>query len=329
MRLLLFLVACSLTAAEPWSGTVPASPTARDDHAVIVASDGTPLELTVHYPASGDGPWPVVVFSHGLGGSRSGYTFLGQHWAAHGYVSIHLTHPGSDSSLLKVTPPAAIPEALRAATTDLTIVTSRPRQITTVIDALDDIERQIPALAQHLDHTRVAVAGHSYGAFTTLMVAGAKIDLPGKPDSTFSDPRPRCFLALSPQGTGPAFDRQSWDAIDRPVLVMTGSLDVQPRFLSGDGQEKNGLWRTEPFQFMPAGDKWLAWIDGARHSTFSGGAGAKLSGEAGPDPRHFPWVQAMTLAFLDAQLRSDAAAKQWLAESAAKLYAPDVRVDRR
>ena len=220
-------------------------------------------------------------------------------------------------------------EALKATLHDVRIVRSRPLQVSAVLDHLADIEQLVPALAGHLDRERIAVAGHSFGAHTTLMVAGAQPALAGLGDATTADPRPRCFIALSPQGTGQGLNRDSWNAITRPVLVMTGSLDVQPRFLSGDGQEKNGTWRTEPFQFMAPGDKWLAWIEGARHSTFSGGAGSKLSGEAAPDPRHFPWVQAMTLAFLDAYLRSDASARRWLAEDAAKTYAPAVRIEQR
>jgi predicted dienelactone hydrolase len=32
--------------------------------------------------AAGDAPVPLVVFSHGIGGSRRGYSYLGQHWPA-------------------------------------------------------------------------------------------------------------------------------------------------------------------------------------------------------------------------------------------------------
>lgn len=326
-RFVLVLLLGAAAAAEPWSGAVPAGATARSGEAVVMAGE-TRLELVVHHPATGDGPWPVLVFSHGLGGSRTGYGFLGQHWAAHGYVSIHLTHPGSDTSLL-TRPRDQIPPALRTAASDPAILTSRPRQVAAVIDAFADLERQIPALAGHLDPQRIAVAGHSYGAYTTLMVAGAKIDLPGQADTVLSDPRPRCFLALSPQGTGPAFDQQAWDSIARPVLVMTGSLDEQPKMLARAGTTQGGAWRSEPFTLMAPGDKWLAWIEGARHPTFSGGAGAMLSGEAQPDPQQFAWVQAMTLAFLDAYLRDDGRAKRWLADDAALVYAPAVRVERR
>ena len=38
----------------------------------------------------------MIVFSHGLGGTRDGYEYLGRHWASYGYVSVHLQHKGSD-----------------------------------------------------------------------------------------------------------------------------------------------------------------------------------------------------------------------------------------
>src|SRR5882672_6583070 len=53
----------------------------------------------IYFPKSGNGPFPVIIFSHGLGGSREGYEYLGQYWASHGYVSVHLQHAGSDDAI--------------------------------------------------------------------------------------------------------------------------------------------------------------------------------------------------------------------------------------
>ena len=44
----------------------------------------------------GNGPFPLVVFSHGGGESREAFTYLGTHWAEKGYIAVFLTHPGSD-----------------------------------------------------------------------------------------------------------------------------------------------------------------------------------------------------------------------------------------
>ena len=57
------------------------------------------VPVKIYYPEKGTGPFPVVLFSHGLGGSRNGYSYLGEHWASHGYVSVHLQHVGSDGAV--------------------------------------------------------------------------------------------------------------------------------------------------------------------------------------------------------------------------------------
>jgi len=50
--------------------------------------------VRVYLPESNQ-PAPVVLFSHGLGGSRSGNEFLGQHWARRGYVGVLSNIPGA------------------------------------------------------------------------------------------------------------------------------------------------------------------------------------------------------------------------------------------
>jgi predicted dienelactone hydrolase len=57
------------------------------------------IPVKIYYPKTGGGLFPVIVFSHGLGGSREGYEYLGQYWASHGYVSVHLQHLGSDTAV--------------------------------------------------------------------------------------------------------------------------------------------------------------------------------------------------------------------------------------
>lgn len=310
--LLALLVFCA-TADEPgWPGAVASGEARQADTTIVDPRDGTRLDLRLHYPANGTA-LPVVVFSHGLGGSKEGYAFLGQHWAAHGYVSIHLTHPGSDTAKAR----AGGLAAMRAAMIDPAILAGRPQQVAAVIDALPAIALAVPGLTGRVDGGRVAVAGHSYGAYTTLAVAGLRIDLPGGPNSTWADARPRAFIALSPQGTSPGMDREAWSAIARPVLVMTGSADGQSPLLARGDVRHDGAWREEAFTFMPAGGKHLVFLTDATHSTFSGGAGAALVRAPAPDSRHLDCIRAATLAMLDAHLRDDAAARRWLDDGAA------------
>src|ERR1700685_27170 len=53
------------------------------------------VPVKIYYPTTAPaaaGKLPIIIFSHGLGGSREGYSYLGKYWASHGYISVHLTH---------------------------------------------------------------------------------------------------------------------------------------------------------------------------------------------------------------------------------------------
>lgn len=49
---------------------------------------------------------PVILLSHGLGGSREVGAYLGTHWAGRGFVVGAMQHPGSDDSVWKKVPPS-------------------------------------------------------------------------------------------------------------------------------------------------------------------------------------------------------------------------------
>lgn len=310
--LLLCLLAVMTSAAEPWAGTVGTTPVKSLDLTLTLA-DGKPATVRVYHPSTTTTPCPVVIFSHGLAGSREGYGFLGKRWAEHGYVSIHPDHPGSDTAAFKGKPLAEIAPALKAATQNPEVLAGRPALIRALIDALPQIEPQLPV---KLDRERIGVSGHSFGAWTTLAVAGQRVRLPGAQDGSWSDPRPKAFAALSPNGPGVLGRDGDLAACTRPMLIMTGSDDRQPAMLSPPGVERSGAWRRQTFDQLPAGEKLLAWFDGSRHCTYSAGAGNVLTGEPPPDPAQVEAVAVITLAWWDAQLRGDEKAKAWLADPA-------------
>jgi predicted dienelactone hydrolase len=260
----------------------------------------------------------VVIFSHGLAGSREGYGFLGKRWAEHGYVAIHPDHPGSDTAAFKGKPLAEIGPALKAATQDPAVLSGRPLLIKALIDALPQIQARlqdkVPGIT--LDPEHIGVAGHSFGAWTTMQVAGARGPLAGSREGEWSDPRPKAFAALSPNGPGVLNRDGELTHCTRPLLIMTGSDDRQPAMLNPAGIERSGAWRRQTFDQLPAGEKMLAWFDGARHCTYSAGAGNVLTGEPPPDPAQVEAVAVVTLAWWDAQLRGDEKAKVWLADPA-------------
>lgn len=310
---LLCLLAVMTTAAEPWAGAMPTAPTAQVDLTLTLA-DGQSATMRVYHPTASTTPCPVIVFSHGLGGSREGYDFLGKRWASHGYVSIHPDHPGSDTAAFKGKSLAELSANLRAATQNVEVLRGRPALIRALIDALPQIQEKLPGIT--LDHDRIGVSGHSFGAWTTLCVAGQKVRIPGAADGAWSDPRPKAFAALSPNGPGVMGRDGDLASCTRPMLVMTGSEDRQPAFLLPPGTERSGAWRRLTYDGLPAGDKLLAWFEGSRHCTYSAGAGNVLTGEPPPDPAQVEAVAVITLAWWDAQLRGDEKAKTWLTDPA-------------
>src|SRR5947209_8130565 len=118
-------------------------------------------------------PFPVIVFSHGLGNSKEGYSYLGEHWASHGYVSIHPDHPGAD---VEVTRHGLW--HLYLAGFDRAFWTTLPEDDHFVIDQV--VRGNLPeALRGHVDTTRIGVAGHSIGAYAALAIGGMQVVFPG------------------------------------------------------------------------------------------------------------------------------------------------------
>ncbi len=58
-----------------------------------------PVRIFLPDAARHSDPCPVVLLSHGLGGSREGFGYLGEDWAKHGYIAIVMQHIGSDISI--------------------------------------------------------------------------------------------------------------------------------------------------------------------------------------------------------------------------------------
>jgi predicted dienelactone hydrolase len=255
--------------------------TYRIDH----PGDGFDIRITA--PA-GKGPFPVIVWSHGLGGSKDAYQPLVKHWAEHGYVVVQPTH--ADSLTFGRGP-------LRERTGNWA---ERPAQITAVIDALPALERHLPALKGKIDAKKVGMGGHSFGAQTAQLVSGSNIRMRGK---ELEDKRPKAFVWISPQGTGTLLTADSWSKIDRPILMISGDNDESP--ING----KPASWRREAWEGLGPKDKFLLWIQDAYHG-FGGISGrAWFPGSGAQNKEQLKAVQDATTAFWDDYLKEDPRAK--------------------
>jgi predicted dienelactone hydrolase len=296
------------------------------------------LPIRIVVPKSG-GPFPVIVFSHGAGGSGQNYFGLTGFWASHGYVVIQPTH--NDSVALRREQGEPLPSGPRELVEEYLFNyqdwIDRVRDVTLVMDSLVELEKRLPELKGKLDQKRIGVGGHSYGAFTTQMIGGVTLDIPGQPKAqSFGDARPLALLLLSPQGkSANGLTENSWKTMTRPMMTMSGSNDSGVM-----GQLAN--WRRDPFTYSPAGDKYLVWIEGAFHMSFTG-ALAQPQTASGPrgmlfsrmgqgtdQKAVFDYVKVASIAFWDAYLKGEPKAKTYLTSDTLVKYSNQtVSVDRK
>jgi predicted dienelactone hydrolase len=252
------------------------------------------LPVRVHYPARISGPLPVIVFSHGLGGSRLGYEFLGKAWSERGYVVVLPSHREN-------VPPGVVEQeqhtiadlrAMKEAINDPVNWPVRPLDIRRTVDALASLPSHVRALTGMLDLTCIGVGGHSYGAYTALLCAGARVRMEENRWRTFPEERARAFLALSPPGNGSrGLSAESWSGIRAPLLTMTGTNDLG---VLGEP----ATWREDAYKSLAGPDAGLVVLDGADHFSFSAGR-PRFPAE----PRLLRQIEAATLWFWDKHLR--------------------------
>jgi len=158
--------------------------------------------------------------------------------------------------------------------------------------------------ANHSDSRALTgVGGHSFGAHTAQLIAGATTIDPTGRRTGHADPRPRAFVLISPQGRGAQLDDRSWRAVTRPFLAVTGAHDVGR---SGEAVD----WRLDPFRLAPASAKQLLWVEGAHHDFGGIGGGVRYTNAGPANPNHLAYVKTTTLAFRDAHLKDDAVRRE-------------------
>jgi predicted dienelactone hydrolase len=275
----------------------------------VVLTDPTrqrEIPLKIYYPQNPPGPAPILLISHGMGGSRTSSNWMGRYLASHGYICIFLTHFGSDKSLFDFS--EGIQENMEKfflSFWGMKDNLDRPQDIILVLDSLKKIENSRQVLTGKMDLKKIGIAGHSFGAFTVLSLAGGYTEasrlLYGR---SYEDPRPLAFLALSPPGTPPGVGPQLfYSKIKRPTMIMTGSRDEDP----GARRPNTAESRLDAYHYMPPGDKYAVWIEGAFHHTF----GDPKAGQT-IDPLARKITLMAMLAFFDAYLKEDPTAKGFL-----------------
>jgi predicted dienelactone hydrolase len=192
---------------------------------------------------------PLILLSHGNGGTASGLAWLGSALAAHGFIVAALNHPGNNG--------------LEDYTVEgFSLWWLRAVDLSAVIDAMLGDK----TFGAQIDLARIGAAGHSLGGYTVIAVAGGisdparleafcrspAADASCKPpppssdmrqkmlarlisdpdfrqrysdaDRSYRDERVHAVFAMAP-GLGPIFTPESLGKISIPVAIVAGGAD--------------------------------------------------------------------------------------------------------
>ncbi len=311
--LLIMLLAFQIAAAAAQSPSDPLTGKPGDEPGLSVATwkgdwkdvkRSRLIPAKIYYPQNGAGPFPVIIFSHGLGSSRNGYEYLGRYWAECGYVSVHIQHLGSDTGVWKKANPRA---AMRAAASDIRNAINRPLDVSFALDQLAMLNEQDGPFRGQLDLEKIGVAGHSFGAYTALAVAGQEF---GPNITGFADARIKAVIAMSPPVPRQIDMERSFSKIKIPVMHMTGTKDLSR---IGETTAKD---RRVPFDNIKGVPQFLITLKGGTHLVFTGQS--RLIGFSQTDEVFQSLIVRSSVIFWNAYLKKNSRSKEWLVRGGLK-----------
>ena len=309
--------------------------------------DGETVDVSLLLPTGND-RHPLVVFLPGLGETSDAGLAWRKAWAESGYAVL-AAQPASEGIAVWKSDEARLGDfsAIARAHFSTASLARRARLLDGVLAELAHRAKASPTLSR-IDTSSIAVTGFDLGAQTAMLVAGERVEGVA---STRWPASGKAVIALSPyadfSGMGIADDFRD---IRMPVLGVTSGEDTDAY-----GLVTSASVRRAPFQYMPAGEKYLLVLAGAPHSLISGretpektasdedpqkgGAaresrggrrgrgsiGSRSESGGGSSARSSPSVnwkmeladaKRVSIAFLDATVKRDPVAREWLQKDA-------------
>ena len=263
---------------------------------ITVPSTGRGIDLQVRLsaPITGDA-LPVIIFSHGNGQSLHAYGPLADHWASHGFVVIQPTHLDSRMLRLASDDPRR-PQFWRF----------REEDMAAILNGLDHIESEAPIMQGRLDHSRIAVAGHSWGGQTASTLLGATH--PDPDDGSVvnrKDTRIKAGVLLAAPGKG-GDDLSEFAARALPFMHPDFSRMTTPTLVVVGDADKGGLttrgpdWWRDAYDLSPS-PKALFTAFGGEHA-LGGIPGYEARETTDERPQRVAVIQRLSTAFLRSSL---------------------------
>lgn len=282
------------------------------------ARDGRIVPFKIYHPVDHD--WdtlPIIIWSHGFGGNKDGASFLSRFLASHGYVMVHITHHGTDSSLWEGK--GGHPwDILKKAEISRATTLNRFYDVPFALDQLKIWAQDNPEIGTLMDFDHIGMSGHSFGAMTTQVMAGMMFPDEHQNLMQLKEDRFKAGILYSPVPIAHLTDAspdELYASIDMPLFHMTGTDDESP--LEGFGYDH----RLVIYEHTTHPEKYLLVKKDGDHMVYNGTRG-KL--EANPlRPVHEEIIKITALAFWEAQLKNDQDALAWLTNGGAQAYIND------
>ncbi|MGO9567945.1 MAG: protein kinase domain-containing protein [Desulfomonilaceae bacterium] len=258
------------------------------------------IPVKIYYPKIGKGPFPAIIFSHRLGGTREGGSHLGQHWAANGYISVHLQHKGSDvDSIDQISKPARKPLQ------EWRKFWNRTRDISFAIDQLQRLDNDDQHFKGRIDLDRIGLAGVGLGAVTTLALAGQVFHTTQGEEKTFVDARIKAAVLLNPNvpHRQQPYENLAFAKVTVPILHIISGKEHKA---VTDSQVAD---HRAPYDHISESDQYLITLLESVQANLSDRDSATVHGRDGPAQEI---VRASTAKFWDAYIKGDSASKTWL-----------------
>jgi predicted dienelactone hydrolase len=236
------------------------------DETWVDAARGREVPVRTRWPdaARYEGERPAVIYSHGLGGTVDGGAVWGEAWAAAGFVVLHLQHRGSDLDAVRAVTNSFTDQRALQSLANAEQFLARMGDVQFALDALARRQAARDGRWARVRPNQVGMSGHSFGAQTTLAMGGQRF--PGYAGLT--EPRLASFIAFSPAIPLQMEARRSFEAVDRPVLSITGTLDTDVVGVGNTAERRFAV-----FAALPAGRKAHLVLKDADHMSFAGQTG--------------------------------------------------------
>ena len=161
------------------------------------------------------GQYPVVLFSHGMGGTDRAQAWLGAALAERGVITVVVNHPNTTWGDFDMSKGVAH--------------WTRAQDISAALDAVVNM----PAFSGRLDMSRIMAAGFSYGGWTALSLGGARGNLAGIVDACTTYPdMEACEILMSEAVNMQGVDPEIWNASYADARV-THVAAIDPGFVWG------------------------------------------------------------------------------------------------